>query len=130
MRSLLCVPLSLFNRCIGCIYLDTVNIADRFNEDHMQLVTAVAGISAVALDNARRLQWLEQENQRLMHEIALDRTLVGESPRMKEVFQFLARVAPTEATILIGGESGTGKESGRPGCASQESPGKESLRAD
>ncbi len=36
-RSLLCVPLSLFNRCIGCIYLDTVNIADRFNEDHMQL---------------------------------------------------------------------------------------------
>ena len=81
-RSLLCVPLSLFNRTIGCIYLDTVNIADRFNEDHMQLVTAVAGISAVALENARRLQWLEQENQRLMKEITLDRSLVGESPRM------------------------------------------------
>ncbi len=109
-HSLLCVPLSLFNRTIGCIYLDTVNIADRFNEDHMELVTAVAGISAVALENARRLQWLEQENQRLMKEITLDRSLVGESPRMKEVFQFLARVAPTEATILIGGESGTGKE--------------------
>jgi len=109
-RSLLCVPLSLFNRTIGCIYLDTVNIADRFNEDHMQLVTAVAGISAVALENARRLQWLEQENQRLMKEITLDRSLVGESPRMKEVFQFLARVSPTDATILIGGESGTGKE--------------------
>ena len=109
-RSLLCVPLSLFHRTIGCIYLDTVNISDRFNEDHMQLVTAVAGISAVALENARRLQWLEQENQRLMKEISLDRSLVGESPRMKEVFQFLARVAPTEATILIGGESGTGKE--------------------
>jgi transcriptional regulator with GAF, ATPase, and Fis domain len=109
-RSLLCVPLSLFSRTIGCIYLDTVNIADRFNEDHMELVTAIAGISAVALDNARRVQWLEQENQRLMNEITLDRSLVGESPRMKDVFQFLARVAPTEATILIGGESGTGKE--------------------
>ncbi len=109
-RSLLCVPLTLFNRTIGCVYLDTVNIADRFNEDHMELVTAVAGISAVALENARRLQWLEQENQRLMKEITLDRSLVGESPRMKEVFQFLARVAPTDATILIGGESGTGKE--------------------
>ena len=109
-RSLLCVPLTVFQRSVGCIYLDTVNIANRFNEDHLQLVTAIAGISAVALENARRLHWLEQENQRLMNEITLDRSLVGESARMKEVFQFLARVAPTEATILIGGESGTGKE--------------------
>ena len=109
-RSLVCVPLTVFQRAIGCIYLDTVSIANRFNEDHLQLVTAIAGISAVALENARRLQWLEQENQRLMNEIMLDRSLVGESARMKEIFQFLGRVAPTDATVLIGGESGTGKE--------------------
>ena len=109
-RSLLCVPLTIYQRTIGCIYLDTISVADRFNDDHLQLVTAIAGISAVALENASRLQWLEHENQRLMTEITLDRTLVGESPRMKEVFQFLARVAPTDATVLIGGESGTGKE--------------------
>ena len=109
-RSLLCVPLIVFQRIVGCIYLDTINLADRFNEDHLQLVTAIAGISAVALENARRLQWLENENQRLLTEITLDRTLIGESPRMKNVFQFLARVAPTDATVLIGGESGTGKE--------------------
>ncbi len=109
-RSLLCVPLTVFQRTIGCIYLDTISIADRFKEDHLQLVTAIAGISAVALENARRLQWLEHENQRLMTEITLDRTLVGESARMKDVFQFLARVAPSDATVLIGGESGTGKE--------------------
>ena len=109
-RSLLCVPLTLFNRAIGCIYLDTINVADRFNEDHLQLVTAIAGICSVALENARRLQWLEQENQRLLNEVMVDRTLVGESPKMKEVFQFLARVAPSDATVLIGGESGTGKE--------------------
>jgi Nif-specific regulatory protein len=29
---------------------------------------------------------------------------------MKEIFQFLARVAPTDSTVLIEGESGTGKE--------------------
>ena len=109
-RSLICVPLTIYQRAIGCVYLDTVSIADRFHEDHLQLVTAIAGISAVALENARRLQWLEQENQRLMTEITLDRNLVGESARMKEIFQFLSRVAPTEATVLIGGESGTGKE--------------------
>ena len=48
-RSLLCVPLTIYQRTIGCIYLDTINVADRFNEDHLQLVTAIAGISAVAL---------------------------------------------------------------------------------
>src|SRR5579864_1500759 len=109
-RSLLCVPLTIFRRTIGCIYLDTINIADRFNADHLELVTAIAGISAVALENARRLQWLESENQRLMTEIKLERNLVGDGARMKEIFQFLSRVAPTEATVLVGGESGTGKE--------------------
>ena len=29
---------------------------------------------------------------------------------MKEVYRFLSRVAPTDATVLVGGESGTGKE--------------------
>ncbi len=37
-------------------------------------------------------------------------TLVGESPRMLEVFRTVARVAPSTATVLITGESGTGKE--------------------
>ena len=109
-RSLLCVPLTVFQRVIGCIYLDSTNAANRFQEDHLQLVAAIAGISAVALDNARRLQWLEQENQRLTTEVRQEQSLVGEGARMKEIFQFLARVAPTESTVLIEGESGTGKE--------------------
>ncbi len=109
-RSLVCVPLSVFDRTIGCIYLDSTSAANRFNEDHLQLMAAVAGVSAVALDNARRLQWLEQENQRLASEVRQEQSLVGESARMKEVFQFVARVAPTDSTVLIEGESGTGKE--------------------
>ena len=109
-RSLVCVPLSVFQRMIGCIYLDSTNAASRFTEDHLQLMAAVAGVSAVALDNARRLQWLEQENQRLTTEIRQEQSLVGESARMKEIFQFVARVSPSDATVLIEGESGTGKE--------------------
>ena len=109
-RSLLCVPLTVFQRTIGCIYLDNDTMGGRLNEEHLQLVTAIAGISAVALDNARRLQWLEEENERLVVEITQDRSLVGEGTRMKEVYQFLKRVAPTDGTVLIEGESGTGKE--------------------
>jgi len=109
-RSLLCVPLTVFKRVIGCIYVDSTNSSSRFTEDHLQLMAAVAGVSAVALDNARRLQWLEQENQRLSTEVRQEQSLVGEGARIKEIFQFLARVAPSDSTVLIEGESGTGKE--------------------
>jgi transcriptional regulator with GAF, ATPase, and Fis domain len=109
-RSLLCVPLTVFQRVIGCIYLDSDSFSNRLNEEHLQLVTAIAGISAVALENARRLHWLEQENERLTVEISQERSLVGEGARMKEVYQFLKRAAPTDSTVLIEGESGTGKE--------------------
>jgi len=109
-RSLLCVPLTVFQNVIGCIYLDTTNPLSRFDGEHLQLVAAIAGISAVALDNARRLQWLEQENLRLTTEINLEHNMVGESARMREVYQFLSLVSPKESTVLIEGESGTGKE--------------------
>jgi len=109
-RSLLCVPLTMFQKVTGCIYLDTTDPNDRFDQDHLQLVAAMAGTSAVALENACRLQRLEQENLRLSTEINLEHNLVGESARMKQVYQFLARVAPTDSTVLLQGESGTGKE--------------------
>jgi hypothetical protein len=88
-RSLLCVPLTVFQRVIGCIYLDSDSLGNRLLEEHLQLVTAIAGISAMALENARRLHWLEQENERLTVEISQERSLVGEGARMKEVYQFL-----------------------------------------
>ncbi len=36
--------------------------------------------------------------------------LVGSSPAMQELYKIMARVVPTELTVLINGESGTGKE--------------------
>jgi transcriptional regulator with GAF, ATPase, and Fis domain len=109
-RSLLCVPLSVFQRVIGCIYLDSDSFASRLNREHLELVTAIAGITAVALDNARRLVWLEKENERLTVEVGQERALVGEGARMKEIYQFIKRAAPSNSTVLIEGESGTGKE--------------------
>jgi Nif-specific regulatory protein len=109
-HSLLCVPLAVFHKTTGCIYLDSTSSGTRFSEDHLQLTAAVAGLSAVALDNARRVQWLEQENERLTMEVSQEHSLIGESARMKEIYQFLAKVAPTDSTVLIEGESGTGKE--------------------
>lgn len=108
--SLLCVPLAIRERVAGLIYLDTTNPAITLDEGHLQLLTAVGSMAAVALENVQHLQWLEGENQRLHGEINLEHNMIGESPRMREVFRFIEKIAPTDATVLIRGESGTGKE--------------------
>jgi len=36
--------------------------------------------------------------------------IVGNSPKIQEVFKFIRKVAPTNSTVMIYGESGTGKE--------------------
>ena len=109
-QSLLCVPLLLAGQAVGVIYLDSTRFAERFTEHHLKLLTAVAGIAALALENARRLQSLRNENRRLWNEAGLDHDIVGESPAIAAVLQKIARLAPSEANILVYGESGTGKE--------------------
>ena len=108
--SVLCVPLVFLEKTLGVIYLDSADPAARFDESHLQLLTAIAGIAAAPIENARRLNWLENENQRLHAEIHVEHQMIGESAAMRGVYQFIGKVAPTDSTILIRGESGTGKE--------------------
>jgi Nif-specific regulatory protein len=108
--SLLCVPLVIRERVIGLIYLDTTNAATVLDEGHLQLLTGVGAIAAVAIENVQHLEWLQYENQRLQQEISLEHDMIGESARMRDVFRFIERIAPSDATVLIRGESGTGKE--------------------
>ncbi|HYH84466.1 MAG TPA: sigma 54-interacting transcriptional regulator [Pyrinomonadaceae bacterium] len=108
--SLLCVPLVLFGRAVGVIYLTTLAPDVHFDEEHLRLVTIISGIAAVALNNARHVEQLESENTMLREESRVEHGMVGESGAMRRVYQFIARVAPTDTTVLIRGESGTGKE--------------------
>src|SRR3989475_8331220 len=63
--------------------------------------------------NAIEKRRLENENRALKRELKeklrFDE-MVGDSPRMREVLDLIAKIAPTNSTVLISGESGTGKE--------------------
>ncbi len=109
-HSLLCVPLVLGNKVIGLIYLDTSREMTRFDESHLRMVTMIAGIATGALVKAADTERLELENRRLCEELSSGKSLIGESSQMKQVYEFIAKVAPQPSTVLILGESGTGKE--------------------
>jgi transcriptional regulator with GAF, ATPase, and Fis domain len=108
--SVLCVPLLVFEKSLGVIYLDTSDRTARFDEHHLQLLTAIACISAAAFENAKHLEWVVSENERLKKEVSIDHQMIGESQAMRRVYNFIGKVAQTDSTVLIRGESGTGKE--------------------
>src|SRR5439155_13972336 len=67
----------------------------------------------VALERAlehRALRAEVEQLRRLVDEAGGYGDLIGESVAMQRLYAVLERVAPTDATVLIGGESGTGKE--------------------
>ena len=91
-----------------------------FIEDDLRFLESLASIGAAAIDNARRFlkldlmrETLEDENRSLRARMLRDyndRLMVGDSPKMQRVIDLVARVADSQANILIRGESGTGKE--------------------
>jgi DNA-binding NtrC family response regulator len=66
---------------------------------------------ALALDRAVSHRRTLAELERLRTAAARDQSeLIGQSPAMERVLTTIARVADSDATVLVTGESGTGKE--------------------
>jgi two-component system response regulator HydG len=67
----------------------------------------------ILVAKALRFHQLEQDNVYLKERLDARfdfSNILGRSPTMKQLFETMALVAPSEATVLIVGESGTGKE--------------------
>jgi transcriptional regulator with GAF, ATPase, and Fis domain len=109
-RSVMAAPLVAFDQRIGAILLEQDDFEPPFDEGHLRLLMAIAGMAATALQHARQVAMLEGANRMLQAQLNLEHNMVGESPAMREVFRRISRVAPTDSTVLITGESGTGKE--------------------
>ena len=64
----------------------------------------------LALASALELRQTRRAARTLREDLGLAGGLVGDSPAMAQVRELIARVAPSDARVLISGESGTGKE--------------------
>jgi transcriptional regulator with GAF, ATPase, and Fis domain len=109
-RSVLAVPLEVQGRVLGAIYLDANAAGVQFDPALLELITALGNVVALALENARQMEWLGGEKERLEQELKIEHDMVGESEALDTVKQFVGRVASNDSTVLVWGESGTGKE--------------------
>jgi len=109
-QNILCLPLVAVERTIGVLYLTSLPPAPPFAEDHLYFLDSASRIAAVTLENILALDSLRSENSKLKRQLNTTTSLVGESKQIRQVSDFISRVAQSDSTVLIRGESGTGKE--------------------
>lgn len=106
----LCSPIVSQTKVFGVIYLDTDGAPEDFGPNDLELVTTISTSIGMAVGNFRKYRNMKEEYDELKKSLAGRFYMVGESPSMKRVFQFVDKIAPIDSTVLLTGESGTGKE--------------------
>jgi Nif-specific regulatory protein len=115
--SFICVPIKIGKDIIGTLSTDRLFAEDISLDEDVRLLTIIASMIAQAVKLRRSIQEERQrlldENTRLQEELRdkfRPSNIIGSSNSMQEVFDLIAQVSGSDATVLVRGESGTGKE--------------------
>ena len=116
--SFLCVPIKTGKQSIGALSIDLIyeEGLGAQSEQDLRFLTVVSGLIAQTVQRVQSFneekKELRRENQQLKRELSAKNRIddiIGNSSRMREVFDMVYRVADSNATVLLRGESGTGK---------------------
>jgi Nif-specific regulatory protein len=115
--SFVCVPIKVGQEVVGALSVDRLFQAEVDLKEDVRLLTIISSMIAQAVKLRRAAQEerdkLEEENQRLRQELR-DRfrpsNIIGNSHEMQIVYDQIAQVSKSNATVLVLGETGTGKE--------------------
>jgi len=115
--SFMCVPVKKGSQVVGALSVDQPFEESYSLKDGQRLLSIIATMIAQHVINLETIQiekdQLREENQRLQLELSNKfriTNIIGNSNKMREVFQMISQVSKSNATVLIRGESGTGKE--------------------
>jgi two-component system, NtrC family, response regulator HydG len=90
----------------GLFYVDRT---EAWDEIDVLMLGCLAHLACAALAGEDARAILASENHVLSERLG-GGEFVGTSPEARALFEFIAKVAPTDATVLVTGESGAGKE--------------------
>jgi Nif-specific regulatory protein len=117
--SILCVPLIIKDRIAGAIYVDHRQARHLFSQKDLNFLEAFADQAAIAIENARLYEELEEartrlslENESLRREVLIEKHLdsvVGQSEAVAKIQFSIRKAASGNSTVLLRGESGSGK---------------------
>ena len=115
--SFICVPVKKGQKVIGAISVDKPydpGYSLKGGEKLMSVVATMVAQHVINLETIRlEKEKLREENRRLRTELENKyrvTDIIGNSNKMREVFQMISQVSKSNATVLVRGESGTGKE--------------------
>jgi Nif-specific regulatory protein len=116
-RTFICVPVVINRKPVGALGVDLRFQKSRDYDRELTFLQVVASIIAQAVNISHLVEAerdrLRDENRHLREELR-ERydfaNIIGNSSRMRQVYERISQVAPTNTTVLIRGESGTGKE--------------------
>ncbi len=115
--SYICVPIKMENAVLGTLSADRLFSEDISLEEDVRVLSIIATLIARAVwlrrKNLEERKLLIAENTRLQNQLRekfRPANMIGRSNAMQGVFDLIAQVAKSDATVLIRGESGVGKE--------------------
>jgi Nif-specific regulatory protein len=115
--SFICVPIKKGGKVIGALSVDRPYEESYRLQEGLKLLSVIATMIARLVINLETIRMekehLRQENARLRNELENKyriTNIIGNSNKMREVYQMISQVCRSNATVLIRGESGTGKE--------------------
>ena len=104
------VPIPGQGSCRGAVECRRLPDRKPFAGNDLNFTVVVAQQTGLALENLEHRERLERANEELRQRISGQTSMLGSSPQLQDVLDRIARVGPTDATVLVLGESGTGKE--------------------
>ncbi len=114
-RSVLAAPIPLAGGIGGILYLDRLQGRQgAFQTEDLYGAAVSAQFIGALLQAGATLGGLERERETLVKTLIETHPIIGQSPPVERLREFIRRAAPTESTVLIRGETGTGERARRP----------------